>query len=43
MDQAIHNQIAFLIRGIGANLGLCSHFTPCSRALSADANRTESP
>lgn len=42
MDQAIHNKIASLLRGIGANLGACSHFTPRSRGLSADANKTES-
>jgi hypothetical protein len=42
MDQAIHNQVASLLRGIGANRGEYSHFIPYSRALSANANKIES-
>lgn len=37
MDQAIHNKIVGFIRGIEANLCSCSHSTPDSRTLSADA------
>ncbi len=43
MVQAIHNKIVYFIRGIEANLGSRSHLTPDSRALSADAKRSESP
>jgi hypothetical protein len=39
----VHNKIVSFIRGIEANLGSCSHLTPGSRTLSADAKRSESP
>lgn len=42
-DQAIHNKIAFFIRGIKANLGSRSHFTPGSRTHSADPKKSEFP
>ena len=31
MDNVAHNKIVSFIRGIEANLGSCSHFTPGSR------------
>ena len=43
MDQAIHNKIVALIRGIEANLGSRSYITPDSRTLSADAKKSEPP
>jgi hypothetical protein len=43
MDQAIHNKIAFFIRGINANLASRSHFTPGSRTHSADPTKSELP
>jgi len=43
MDHATHNKIASFIRGIEANLGSRSHFTPGSRTHSAGPKKSESP
>jgi hypothetical protein len=43
MDQAIHNKIVSFIRGIEANHGSRSHFTPDSRTHSADPKKSDSP
>lgn len=43
MNKATRNKIVSIIRGIEANLGACSLFTPGSQTLAADAKRSESP
>jgi hypothetical protein len=43
MDQAIHNKIAFFIRGINSDLGSRLHFTPDSWTHSADPKKSEFP
>jgi hypothetical protein len=42
MDQAIHNEIVFLIHDIGTNIGSCSLFTSGKRTISSNVKKSGS-